>query len=169
MHTAPAHAWATRGYARRTPFGSVGAAPGVQVEMLPMNKQKKFVNKPRQGTEKDLDRATQAASRVELFIVTKSGGSGLTQGNTRSGNKTLQCMLTALAEAEEIDVEDPRACAMKRARGGNEYQGHLFSVTTEHAKKLLGNEKSVERALTHDAHSNLPSYEEEEFEAYDIK
>jgi hypothetical protein len=120
--------------------------------MLPSNKKRKFVSTPRQGTEKDLERATQAASRIELFIVTKSGGGGLSQDNTRSGNKTLQCMLAALAKVEGIDVEDPRSCAMKRARGGNEYQGHLFSVTEEHAEKLLGSEKSVERELVHDAH-----------------
>ena len=120
--------------------------------MLPSNKKRKFVSTPRQGTEKDLERATQAASRIELFVVTKAGGSGLSQGNSRSGNKTLQCLLTALAKAEGIDVEDPRSCAIKRARGGHEYQGHLFSVTEEHAMKLLGNEKSVERELVHDAH-----------------
>ena len=152
VHTALTRAWAGQQHARSTPLSSLETAPGVQVKMMPSKKKTKFVSKPRQGTEQDLERAERAASRIELFMATKAGGSGLSQGNSRSGNKTLQCMLAALAKMEQIDVDDPRPTAMKRSRGGNEYQGHLFSVTKEHAAKLLGNETSIERALTHDAH-----------------
>ena len=105
VHTASTRARASQTHARITPFGSVEAAHGAQVRMLPSNKKRKFVSTPRQGTEKDLERATQAASRIELFIVTKAGGGGLSQDNTRSGNKTLQCMLAALAKVEGIDVD----------------------------------------------------------------
>ena len=74
VHTASARARASQTHARITPFGSVESAHGAQVRMLPSNKKRKFVSTPRQGTEKDLERATQAASRIELFVVTKAGG-----------------------------------------------------------------------------------------------
>ena len=54
VHTAPTRAWASQPHARRTPFSSLGTAPGVQVRMMPNKKKTKFVSKPRQGTEQDL-------------------------------------------------------------------------------------------------------------------